>query len=138
MTNFDQDNLTGKNHEGVNANWPVKFLTASSIIGDDIENKEGEHLGKIKDVMLNIQEGSVEYAVIEFGGFLGLGEKLFAIPLQVLKLHPGKRVFILNKKKEDLKKAPGFDRHHWPETNAHLNEINSYWGEFMQNSVGDM
>jgi len=137
-SNFEKDNLSGKNHEGPNANWPVKYLTANSIVGDVIENQSGEHLGQIKDIMLNIHEGKIEYVIIEFGGFLGFGEKLFAVPFGALALNQGKRAFILNKSKEYLKAAPGFDKHHWPETNAHLNEVNAYWGDFMGNSVGNM
>lgn len=130
--NFEKDNSTGKNHEGANVNWPVRFLTASSIIGDQIENSKGEELGKIKDVMLNVHSGKVEYVVIEFGGFMGFGEKLFAIPFQALKLEPGKRKFLLDQEKSYLEKAPGFDKNHWPETNSHhYTDVDSYWGGFM-------
>lgn len=133
---FEKDNLTGVNHEGPNANWPVKFLTATSLVGDKIENKKGDHIGNIKDVMLNIHEGNVEYVVIEFGGFLGFGEKLFAVPFKALHIHPSKRSFILDRDKSYLEKAPGFNKHHWPETNSHLNSVDSYWGDFMRSSTG--
>jgi sporulation protein YlmC with PRC-barrel domain len=137
MTNFEKDNQTGANHEGANVNWPVKFLTASSIEGDEVINGAGETLGKIKDVMLDVRKGTIEYYVIEFGGFLGFGEKLFAIPQAQLHVKPGKRAFILDKKKEDLEKAPGFDQGHWPETNSHhYSQVDSYWGSFMGVNTG--
>ena len=64
-----QDNMTGKNHSGSHPNTPAKYLTASTIIGDQVHNHVGEHLGKIKDIMLDINEGKIDYVIIEFGGF---------------------------------------------------------------------
>jgi sporulation protein YlmC with PRC-barrel domain len=127
--NYEMDNRTGENQEGIDANTPVRRLTASSIIGDDIENPEGENLGSIKDLMMDLNRGCIEYAVLQFGGFLGMGRKLFAIPWNELQLDPLREVFILNRDKEYLKQAPGFDEDHWPDTNAHYYEdTNAYWG----------
>ena len=112
------------------------FLSATSIIGDKVQNNVGEHLGDIKEIMLNVTTGKIQYFVIEFGGFLGLGEKYFAIPYKLLKLDPENRVFILNQKKETLEKAPGFDKDHWPDTNVHSDMIDFYWGDFMGVNVG--
>ncbi|HYG38075.1 MAG TPA: PRC-barrel domain-containing protein [Cytophagales bacterium] len=126
---YETDNRTGENQEGPNANRPVRRLTATSIIGDDVENPEGENLGSIKNLMINIDGGSIEYAVLQFGGFLGMGQKLFAIPWREFKLDPLREVFILNRDKDYLKSAPGFDEDHWPETNDHYyNEAYTYWG----------
>jgi len=133
---FDKDNFTGKNHEGSRANLPVRFLTASSIIGDKVHNLAEEDLGTIKDIMLNVEMGTIEYVVIEMGGFLGLGEKYFAIPYQLLSLDDVNEAFILNQSKEILKNAPGFDKDHWPETNAHMETAYSYWGGFMGANTG--
>lgn len=130
-----QENMTGRNREGIHPN-PARFLTATSVIGDRIENPQGENLGTIKNIMLDIQYGKIEYVVMEFGGFLGLGEKLFAIPFGALKLNPQKQAFIVDWDKETLKSAPGFDKHHWPHTNKHFDEINSYWGSFMGPNTG--
>ena len=86
MKNFDTDNFSGKNHEGAHPNVPLKFLTASSIIGDKVLNPKKEHLGVIKDIMIDLSDGKVEYVIIELGGFLGIGEKYFAIPFSFLKV----------------------------------------------------
>jgi len=136
MKTFEADNLSGKNHEGVFPNKPVKFLTTTSIIGDKVVNPKGEHLGIIKDIMIDLTEGKIEYVVVEFGGFLGIGEKYFALPFPLLKVDPKKQVFILNQDRETLKKAPGFDKDHWPETNSHLFESSDYWGGFMGPNTG--
>src|SRR6188472_4199460 len=100
------DNLTGQNQEGPTANTPVRRLTATSIIGDKVENLEGSDLGTIKNLMINLDNGEVEYVVLQFGGFLGLGDKLFAIPFTQFDLDPLREIFILNRNKEYLKDAP--------------------------------
>lgn len=127
---YEVDNRTGINHEGPVANVPVRRLTASSIIGDSVENPEGEDLGKIDNLMINLNTGKVEYAVLEFGSFLGIGGKLFAIPFSELNLDPDRELFILSRNKEYLKQTPGFDKAHWPDTNDHayFNDVNTYWG----------
>ena len=121
------DNLTGTNAEGAAPNLPLKCLTATSIIGDKVHNKMDEQLGKIKDIMLNIQSGTIEYYIIEFGGFLGIGEKFFAIPFSLLTVDPEKQLFIFDQPREMLEKAPGFDKEHWPDTNLHYYEADERW-----------
>lgn len=125
MNTFQNENLTGVNNEGAHPNSPLRFLTASSIIGDKVHNAKGEHMGKIEDIMIDITTGKIEYVVIEFGGFLTIGEKYFAIPFNLLKVDPVKKAFMFDKPREMLEKAPGFDLNHWPETNLHAEE--SYW-----------
>src|SRR5688572_23256487 len=104
-----KENLTGKNLEGFRPNH-AQFLTASSIIGDKVENPRGKYLGEIKDVMLDIKQGNIEYVVLKIKGFLGLTKKLFAIPFSALELNPKKKVFIVDWSREMLKKAPGFNK----------------------------
>ena len=125
MDTLANENLTGVNPEGAHPNRPLKFLTATSVIGDKVHNDKDEHMGTIEDVMLDINSGKVEYVVIKFGGFLTINEKYFAIPWKLLKIDPAKKAFILNQSKEMLEKAPGFDMSHWPETNFHAEE--TYW-----------
>lgn len=128
---FDRQNITGENRESEKANTPVRVLTATSIIGDKVENTQGEKLGKINNIMLDLQNGCIEYVVLEFGGFLGVGEKLFALPFKSLHLNAERKTFILNLDKEFLEKAPGFDKDHWPETNSrHWNDVNDYWNDY--------
>ena len=131
------DNTTGTNQSGRFANRPVKHLTASSLLGDKIYNTAGEQLGEIKDIMLNLDEGTIAYVVIEFGGFLGMGQKLFSVPFDALHLDAENQTFILHRSKESLESEPGFDKDHWPETNSY--EKNSSWssgGGFMGSSTG--
>lgn len=138
MKDLHVENMTGINTSGAHPNEPLQRLTATSMIGDDIFNPEGETLGKIKDIMINLEEGKIEYIVIEFGGFLGLNEKYFAVPLQSLTIaKEHKHSFILHESKESLKNFPGFDKDHWPDTNRHKsNTSSSSYGSFMGANTG--
>ncbi|MBT1701774.1 PRC-barrel domain-containing protein [Fulvivirgaceae bacterium PWU20] len=127
---YEVDNQTGTNQEGPDANRPLRRLTATSIIGDKIENPEGDDLGRIDNLMINVRSGKIDYVVIEYGSFLGLGGKLFAIPFSELRPAPGRNVFILDRDEEYLKNSPGFDQTHWPDTNDHTyyGDVDLYWG----------
>lgn len=137
MRSLEIDNLTGKSSSSDDANTPVKYLTATSIIGDKVYNRLDESLGDIKDIMLNLHDGRIEYVVIEFGGFLGIGEKFFAVPFRALDLDTSRHAFILNQQREVLENAPGFDKDHWPETNSReMKTTKNYWGSFMGPNSG--
>jgi sporulation protein YlmC with PRC-barrel domain len=124
---LEKDNLSGENKGPLLPNQRGRYLTASSLTGDKVVNPAEEHLGEIKDVMLDLETGTIDYFVIEFGGFLGLGVKYFAIPLRLIKLDAPNKRFIFNQSRELLEKAPGFDMDHWPDTNLHFDEVYSYW-----------
>ena len=96
---------------GTFANSPVK---ASSIIGTDVVNPEGESLGDIKEVVIDPYTGRVAYAVVAFGGFLSMGEKLFAIPFSSFDYNTTTQNYSLDVSRERLEAAPGFDPAHWP------------------------
>lgn len=90
-------------------------LKASELIGMKVEGSDGKNLGKIRDLVIDPQDGDIEYAVLDFGGFLGMGDKYFAVPWDALnKTENGKKI-ALDTTKRDLKKAPGFDKNHWPD-----------------------
>ncbi len=127
MLSLPKDNFTGKNEGALLPNSPLRYLTASSVIGDKVVNSKGENLGEIIDIMLDINTGKIDYCVIEFGGFLGIGIKYFAIPFRLLQVDGDNKRFIFSESKEDLEKAPGFDIEHWPDTNIHFDEVHGYW-----------
>src|SRR2546428_1758394 len=87
-----------------------EIMSADSLIGDNVINALGDDLGEIKDIMLDVSTGRVAYAVLSFGGFLGIGDKLFAIPWTALRLDRERKRFIMDVDKERLKNAPGFDK----------------------------
>ena len=92
-----------------------KVLSSSTISSDRVKNAAGEDLGKIEDLMIDVNTGRIAYAVLSFGGFLKVGNKLFAIPWQALRLDAANKQFILDVDKSVLEKAPGFDKDNWPD-----------------------
>jgi sporulation protein YlmC with PRC-barrel domain len=90
------------------------LLSASTITGDDVYNLQEQKLGKIQDVMLDITEGKIRYAVLASGGFLGMGDRLFAIPWKALTLDKTQKRFMLDLNSDRLKEAPGFNKDQWP------------------------
>lgn len=89
-------------------------LKASSMIGTSVVNPGGDNLGDVKEVVIDPRSGKVAYAVVSFGGFLGMGEKLFAVPFSALQFNPEENEYLLDVPKDRLKMAPGFDPEHWP------------------------
>lgn len=92
----------------------MTILSSSTISGDKVVNRSGEDLGDIKDLMIDTESGRVAYAVLEFGGFMGLGSKLFAVPLSAMEVDEENHRFVFDQSKEKLKDAPGFDKDNWP------------------------
>ena len=80
--------------------------------------------------MLDVRNGQIAYAVLSFGGFLGIGDKLFAVPWSALTLDTDNECFVLDVSKDRLKDAPGFDKDHWPSMAdpTWQDEINTYYG----------
>src|ERR1022692_3223103 len=92
-----------------------RVLAASTLAGDQVQNSAGEDLGKVDEIMIDIPAGKVAYAVLSFGGFLGMGNKLFAVPWSALRLAEDKKHFILDGDKKKLENAPGCDKDNWPD-----------------------
>ncbi|WP_075792808.1 PRC-barrel domain-containing protein [Massilia putida] len=91
------------------------LMGADTLIGDSVVNANDDDLGDIKEIMLDMQTGQVAYAVLSFGGFLGMGDKLFAVPWQALHLDTVNKRFVLDIDKQRLQNAPGFDKDAWPD-----------------------
>lgn len=91
-----------------------RLMLASTLEGNDVTNRAGEKLGTIDEIMLDVPMGRIAYAVLSSGGFLGMGDKLFAIPWGALTLDTDNKCFILDVSKERMEQAPGFDKDHWP------------------------
>jgi sporulation protein YlmC with PRC-barrel domain len=107
-----------------------RVLSAKSLIGNGIRNMQDEDLGKVEELMIDLKRGSISYVVVSFGGFLGMGDKLFAVPWQAFQLDLDRKVFILNVDKQVLENAPGFDKDTWPDfaDQEWGSKIYSYYG----------
>lgn len=90
------------------------LMGANTLLGNAVHNKDDEDLGDIKELMIDMGTGKVAYAVLSFGGLLGMGNKLFAVPWAALTLDTVNKRFTLNVPKTALADAPGFDKKHWP------------------------
>jgi sporulation protein YlmC with PRC-barrel domain len=107
-----------------------RVLSASTLEGDSVRNAAGEDLGKVDEIMIDIPTGRVADAVVSFGGFMRMGNKLFAIPWSVLKLDEDEKKFVLDVDKQTLENAPGFDKDNWPDMadTSWRSQLYSYYG----------
>jgi len=109
----DLSRLDGKTTEG--------SVRASQLIGTNLKNSSGEGVGEIKDLVID-SSGKVRYAAVTYGGFLGVGSKLFAVPFEAFKVRRhadnrsdrGNYQLTLDVTKQQLDGAQSFDNDHWP------------------------
>jgi len=116
-------------------------VLASKIIGETVVNRQNENLGKIHELVIDAREGRIAYAVLSFGGFMGMGDKLFAMPWSAFEFakpedkliefaEPANKL-MLNVDREKLKAAPGFDQDaKWPDF------ADRTWGKSIYNYYG--
>jgi sporulation protein YlmC with PRC-barrel domain len=107
-------------------------VKSSEVIGVNVENSQNEKLGKIEELVIDKLNGNVRYAVLSFGGILGLGEKLFAIPWEVLSYDNKRKSFVINISQDKLKNANGFDKDNWP------NMADEKWNNTIRNYYTDI
>jgi sporulation protein YlmC with PRC-barrel domain len=107
-----------------------RVLSSSTLSGDSVRNAAGDNLGTVDDIMIDIPSGRVAYAVLSFGGVLGMGNKLFAVPWDVLRVDEDEKCFIMDVDKRTLESAPGFDKDNWPDMaeNAFGTRIHQHYG----------
>lgn len=98
-------------------NW--RLHRASEAIGMKVRNGNGDKLGKVEDIVIAMNSGNVRYLALSFGGFLGIGDKFFAVPFDAVALQYDADdkdfVLVFDITKDQLKNAPGFDKDHWPD-----------------------
>ncbi len=92
-----------------------RVLSASTLEGDRVVNPAGEDLGKVRDLAIDLTSGRVAYLVLSYGGVLGIGDKLFAVPWRAVRIDEEEKAFVLDIDKRRLELAPGFDKDHWPD-----------------------
>ena len=106
-------NIVGSNRGRLRGPGP-DVMAADTLDGDKVLSADGDDIGKIKEIMLDVRSGRIAYAVLSSGGFLGIGDKLLAIPWSALTLDTDRKCFLLDMPTESVKNAPGFDKDHWP------------------------
>jgi sporulation protein YlmC with PRC-barrel domain len=86
-----------------------QMLSALTVAGDAVRNANGDNLGRIEDLVIDVVTGRVNYAVLSFGGFLGVGGRLFAVPWEALERDAESQAFILDVEKAALADDPGME-----------------------------
>lgn len=110
-------------------------VPASKIVGETVVDRQNRSLGKIHELVIDAKKGRLAYAVLSFGGFMGMGNKLFALPWRALEFANTENKLILNVEQEKLKAAPGFDRDaKWPDFADRKwgSTIDEYYGDELQ------
>jgi len=110
---------------------PGTILSSSSLTGNDVVDSHGEKIGSISELMIDVNHGNVAYAVVSVGGFLGLGNKLFAVPFSAFTLDTDKHACVLAAgTKENFARAEGFDKDNWPKNSPDWGKrVHTLWGQ---------
>lgn len=104
------ENTTHDRIDAARENTAGSTISAERVEGTDVYNAQGEHLGHIEDIILDKVSGKVVYAVMAFGGFLGIGEKYHPLPWSLLKYDDGKEGYIVPLDRSKLENAPTYSR----------------------------
>ena len=111
--------ITGTRHLDDHSGPGPHVMAASSFEGETVVNLQGETIGEIEEIMLDVRAGRVAYAVLSVGGFLGIGEKYFAVPWNAITMDTDNHRFVIDVDQDRLKNAQGFDSDHWPSMADH-------------------
>jgi len=105
-------------------------LSASTLTGDKVRNTGGDALGHLEEIVIDLDGGRVAYVVLASGGFLGMGDKYFAIPWDLITVDTENHEVIIDLEKEVFDKAPGFDKDDWPQTHDRewMSDVYRYYG----------
>jgi sporulation protein YlmC with PRC-barrel domain len=92
-----------------------ELMGANTLIGEHVHNRQHEHLGQIKDIVLDMRDGTIAYAVLARGGVLSVGEQLYAVPWSALRVDGTRGKVTLDVTAQHMARAPGFEPDCWPD-----------------------
>jgi PRC-barrel domain len=119
-----------------------RVLGVTTLTGTGVRNLAGDSLGSIAEIMIDLTNARIAYAVLSYGGFLGIGDKLFAVPWSALSFDQRANEFILDVQRETLENAPGFDKDNWPDMSdpVYGGEIHKHYGKapYWENPMTDL
>lgn len=115
-----------------------EMMGAVTLVGAHVRNAQGEHLGVIQELMVDVKRGAIAYVLLSNARFLELGDRLHAVPWSALALDAASGAFLLAVSKDRLKDAPGFDTDHWPDMadGAWAAEIAAWYGTSVESAIG--
>lgn len=107
-----------------------KIVNSNDVVGVEVRNRQDENLGEVEAIMLDKTSGQVAYVVLSYGGFLGMGDKLFALPWNIFTYDVSNDCFKIALDQDKLKNSPGFDKDNWPDMSSDTwkSSIRSYYG----------
>lgn len=111
---------TGSTASAEAQQWPSgpgrRLMNSGTLCSARVVNRRGELLGTVSELLLDVERGCIAYVVMAYGGFMGLGERLFALPWRALELDADHNALILDAERSSFDTAPAFDKEHWPST----------------------
>lgn len=114
-------------------------LSSSSLAGDDVVDANGDKLGSLKEIMIDIAHGDVAYAVLSRGGLAGIGQKLFAVPWEMFVVDLEEHELILDIDEDVLDNSAGFDPDNWPSFSDEWRaQVHEYYGLGSYREDGDL
>ena len=117
----------GMNHQiSMTKGWNRPY-DATEIIGTQVKDSQGEEVGKIDDLVFD-EEGRISFVLLGYGGFLGIGQKLVAVPITSLSYDEEPRHFVLNTTKDNIESAPLFSKKTLDDS-SWANESYQYFGQ---------
>ena len=113
------------------ARVPMGLVRLTEVIGKNIKSRDDAKIGEVTDAALDVANGRASYVVASFGGILGIGDRLFAVPWSSLSIVPGGENVVVQEERQKLSSAPGFDRNRWPAMSdpAWSSEVRTFYGD---------
>jgi PRC-barrel domain protein len=105
----------------------LNLISADKVVGTAVYNRMGESLGSVYGLMLNKLNGRVAYAIMSFGGFLGMGESYHPLPWRVLTYDPKMGAYIVDLDRDRLENAPKYTRANEPDWTTYPADIDAYY-----------
>ena len=102
------------NHRGLPVDETSRLIASNKVEGTAVYGREGERLGTIYNFMVDKYSGQVEYAVMRYGGFLGMGQRYYPLPWRILTYDTREGGYRINLTDRDMQRAPSFDRNEEP------------------------
>ena len=113
----------------VDVDETTQLISSDKVEGTDVYSRSGDHLGTVRDVMINKRSGQVEYAIMSFGGFLGIGEDYHPLPWRMLTYDTAMGGYVVDVDRSRLERAPRYGSTTMPDWSdrGYRSRVDEYW-----------
>lgn len=116
-------------HNDIETDETVTLIASDKVEGTAVYNRQGERLGTVTNFMVDKVSGNVQYAVLSFGGFLGLGSDYYPLPWSMLSYDTDKGGYVVDLDKSRLENAPRYSEENEPEYDRDYGRtVHDYYG----------